>query len=137
MICSLLVHIAAIHIGFSQHYRSMVPGAGLDCEVTDSISLAIGSYRNSVGDRSNYLLAAKDFQVSSSVKAGFFIGGVDGYYWRNRGKLDYFGGLRSSVKLTDSTSLQIQFIPGQQYTRQGVICIGFSHSFGNIGETNK
>lgn len=130
MLCSVIIHVAALHFGAQNHYRSLVPGAGLDCEIVDSVSIAAGSYRNSVGDRSNYLLAAKDFKLTSSLKAGFFIGGVDGYYWRKQGKFDYFAGLQGSYKVFDRWSLRMQLIPNPTPRSVSVIGLGFSYSFG-------
>lgn len=133
MICALITHIAAMHFGTAQHYRTMIPGAGLECQVADSVSVAVGGYKNSEGDRSTYLVAAKDWNIVGPVSAGVFLGTINGYKWRNDGNWDYFGGIETKIKLTEDFAIRAQLIPRPDPNTKAVIGIGVSYNF-NVGE---
>ena len=133
MLCSLILHVAAMHFGTAQHYRTMVPGAGVECEVVDSISIAAGGYKNTDGDRSAYLVGAKDWKLTKDLQVGFFTGAINGYQWRNKGDWDYFGGLEAKWNFTDQVAFRAQIIPRPDPNTKAVIGIGFSYSF-NLGE---
>jgi hypothetical protein len=94
MDCLPQLHVAAIHA--SPGYRGDIPGLGILCRSARGLTLGVGRYSNSVGKPTNYLAVGAQPLQWGPVRAGAFVGVLDGYPYKN-GKAFLAGGLAFSV----------------------------------------
>ena len=79
MDCLPQLHIAAIHA--EPGYNSVVPGIAVLCSLPELNNLigSIGTYQNSIGKRSNYIVGGQYLGHVGTIKYGYIVGFVDGY----------------------------------------------------------
>ena len=115
--CSILLHLAALHLPAAPELQSFTPGAGLQCQAGPWVAAA-GAYRNSEAAWSRYAAAgALPFAVGQ-VRAGVVVGLIDGYSSRPG-----FGPLAAGVVQIPAGrfSLQLLAVPRMQGLRAGAV----------------